>query len=222
MITTKEYQDAVDRIIKSENFTQESLRETIALFPPKKWEKAEFGKVFIPNAYLTFESLVIEDSLRKFPEMNLDPFLENGGYLSVECLLNTQLINYAVWKIGQPSQWEDYTLDYARALTILEMRDTVCPKSETVSYSDYYNTDWWKAIRAVVIERDGHCLLCRSKSDLRVHHNTYKRVGCELLGDLVTLCESCHSSHHGRGNGGEVNKLATQLIDTLEKLKKAV
>lgn len=38
--------------------------------------------------------------------------------------------------------------------------------------------------------------LCNSTSWLNIHHRTYDRVGCEDMGDLITLCRSCHERHH--------------------------
>jgi len=41
---------------------------------------------------------------------------------------------------------------------------------------------------------------CGSRVRLQVHHKTYVRFGNERMGDLVTLCESCHAKEHERLN----------------------
>ena len=72
-------------------------------------------------------------------------------------------------------------------------------------YQQYLNSDEWKEIRELVKERDGYrCLLCNASEDkenkvfLSVHHRTYENKFNERehLGDLVTMCRSCHDISH--------------------------
>lgn len=64
-------------------------------------------------------------------------------------------------------------------------------------YQKYLLSDHWKATREWALERASRCCqLCRAKVNLRVHHNTYARLGKELPSDLVVLCVRCHDRHH--------------------------
>jgi len=67
-------------------------------------------------------------------------------------------------------------------------------------YSDYLQTDYWKAVTDAVKKRDGYrCRLCNSQHDLCAHHRDYSHRGKELefLDDLTTLCRRCHEIFHG-------------------------
>lgn len=74
--------------------------------------------------------------------------------------------------------------------------------SHTMIYSDYLETDYWKAVAAKVKARAGYrCQLCNSQHDLCAHHRTYDHRGKELdyLDDLTCLCRRCHEIFHGKG-----------------------
>lgn len=65
-------------------------------------------------------------------------------------------------------------------------------------YTLYLASDHWQEVRARTIERDGgHCMLCRSRRALQVHHNSYRNLGAEQDDDLVCLCRRCHRKFHG-------------------------
>lgn len=65
-------------------------------------------------------------------------------------------------------------------------------------YADFLTTVYWKIIARYVKYKKDHCSLCDSKSNLNVHHRTYKNRGREIkhLGDLIVLCNNCHKKHH--------------------------
>lgn len=66
-------------------------------------------------------------------------------------------------------------------------------------YGLYLQYDHWHELRAQALERDGHkCQECGTEDDLQVHHLAYGKAGDDLLDDLVTLCEDCHSQRHER------------------------
>lgn len=68
----------------------------------------------------------------------------------------------------------------------------------TMPYQEYLQSGHWLNIREKARKKAKHrCELCFSKGLIHVHHKTYKRRGCENLSDLIVLCESCHSRHHG-------------------------
>ena len=61
----------------------------------------------------------------------------------------------------------------------------------------YMFSDKWYSIRTQVFERDNYtCQSCESKHYLRCHHIDYSRLGDELLSDLITLCDTCHTALH--------------------------
>ncbi len=67
------------------------------------------------------------------------------------------------------------------------------------TYSDYLASERWKQLaRYVKSQFNDRCALCGVSDSLHVHHNSYERVGCELDGDLICLCASCHAKHHNR------------------------
>ena len=64
-------------------------------------------------------------------------------------------------------------------------------------YNEYLGSPEWKVIRNKIIARQlGVCEGCRNSRVEQVHHLTYKRVGWELLIDLVGLCRICHELAH--------------------------
>lgn len=66
-----------------------------------------------------------------------------------------------------------------------------------IYHNRYTRTVKWSRLRQQVFERDGHrCQICKTTESLQCHHNTYERLGAELLSDLRTLCATCHINHH--------------------------
>jgi len=65
-------------------------------------------------------------------------------------------------------------------------------------YGDYLDSRDWRLQRAYRIElAGGRCEECGATRLLQAHHNTYDRVGEELLEDLDVLCRPCHEREHG-------------------------
>jgi 5-methylcytosine-specific restriction endonuclease McrA len=66
-------------------------------------------------------------------------------------------------------------------------------------YDAYMASPAWRRKRQMVLDRDGGiCQGCRKHAASEVHHMTYVRFGCEMLFDLVSVCEDCHDKIHGR------------------------
>ena len=64
-------------------------------------------------------------------------------------------------------------------------------------YQEYLSSYEWRIIRKKVLDIDNHkCVPCSKKSNLHIHHITYKNVGNEDTNDLLTLCSSCHKFIH--------------------------
>lgn len=68
-------------------------------------------------------------------------------------------------------------------------------------YQEYLKTDYWKEVQRQVKLRAGfRCQVCNSQMDLVAHHRCYDHRGNELehLGDLICMCQRCHSLFHGK------------------------
>lgn len=66
------------------------------------------------------------------------------------------------------------------------------------SYEAYQRSSWWKRFRSLYAAEHGlpkQCLACGSK-DFQLHHITYKRLGRELLTDVIPLCGDHHLQIH--------------------------
>lgn len=64
-------------------------------------------------------------------------------------------------------------------------------------YNSYLQTPEWRTKRAKVLRRaGGMCEGCGEAPATIVHHLTYKRVGREMLFDLVAVCPACHDALH--------------------------
>lgn len=64
-------------------------------------------------------------------------------------------------------------------------------------YNLHLNSDKWRAIRAKVLSRaGGMCEGCGVQQAVQVHHLHYKRLGNEMLFDLVAVCLVCHEQIH--------------------------
>lgn len=82
-------------------------------------------------------------------------------------------------------------------------------------YRHYLLSERWYNIRHLALKRDGYrCRDCGSVDRLEIHHRSYKHVkfhpkNCdeinqefiEELGDVMTLCKSCHMKRHGLVQG---------------------
>lgn len=66
-----------------------------------------------------------------------------------------------------------------------------------VDYDDYIQSIRWRKKADKCKKKAGHkCQLCSYEGNLQAHHNTYDRLGFELLSDLVCLCGYCHQAFH--------------------------
>jgi hypothetical protein len=71
-------------------------------------------------------------------------------------------------------------------------------------YEEFLKTPEWQRTREWAKERHGeHCMSagCSRREGLEVHHNTYKRRGCERLCDLAVFCHDCHRRVEGFATG---------------------
>ncbi len=79
-------------------------------------------------------------------------------------------------------------------------------------YRRYLKTEGWKQRRQVALDRaGGFCEDCGVRSNLEVHHRTYKRKGAERPEDLVAVCAACHDERH-RGKRTVIDWIALALL----------
>lgn len=77
-----------------------------------------------------------------------------------------------------------------RAIVILVLR--------SMPYPVYLRTAHWNAIRTRRLQENSLCQLCRKRTAREVHHITYENRGCEMMGDLMSLCSPCHHDWHSK------------------------
>lgn len=63
-------------------------------------------------------------------------------------------------------------------------------------YADYLQSEQWKERARRERRFNPNCSMCNRKGELHVHHRTYVRVGNEAQGDLIVLCDDCHTIFH--------------------------
>jgi len=65
------------------------------------------------------------------------------------------------------------------------------------TYAAYLRSPHWKAFRTsyVASSRPMTCVCCGSEKG-QLHHQTYRRLGCEELDDVFPLCSPCHQELH--------------------------
>jgi 5-methylcytosine-specific restriction endonuclease McrA len=72
------------------------------------------------------------------------------------------------------------------------------------SYADYLQSDRWLVLKQECMSRAGwRCQVCNahsSKTDLEVHHRSYRYLGkAGESHDLICLCAECHGLFHDHG-----------------------
>lgn len=80
-----------------------------------------------------------------------------------------------------------------------------CQNRDRKEWFDWYNRyllspEWSKKRVAVMKRANFICEGCLEKTAVQVHHLTYKRVGNEMLFDLVAVCKDCHTIIHDSEN----------------------
>ena len=63
----------------------------------------------------------------------------------------------------------------------------------------YLKSQRWEDLKAHKIIRTPNCERCGSDDRIQIHHKTYRNRGKDFfdeLGDLETLCKSCHDKEH--------------------------
>lgn len=108
-----------------------------------------------------------------------------------------------------------------------------CEKHQKQSDKDYdryhrteenksrYHNSGWKKIRAVKLNRDPLCEMCRREgryvSATLVHHiKPLSEGGNNVMSNLMSLCDSCHSRIHA-GRGDRWHNKTTPANETAEE-----
>ncbi len=82
----------------------------------------------------------------------------------------------------------------AFAKDVAKSDSLVTPK---VDYYQYIKGQGWARKRWGALMRAGHaCQVCKSTTNLQIHHNSYANLGHEPAADLICLCSECHSLFH--------------------------
>lgn len=70
-----------------------------------------------------------------------------------------------------------------------------------IQYDEYLDSTKWRTKRTHIRRRArGWCERCGWQRRVDVHHLTYERLGQELPGDLIAVCEECHQFLHGKSS----------------------
>lgn len=86
-----------------------------------------------------------------------------------------------------------------RYLSRMYDKKIVIEQIRRMPYKEFLKTPYWKIISEFQkYESDYCCVICGSKTNLNVHHTTYKNHGNEALNleDLITVCRDCHRKIH--------------------------
>ena len=81
----------------------------------------------------------------------------------------------------------------------VDLYSQLLKKFNGMAYVDYLNTEHWKHFRdQVFVFYNRECQVCKSKTNLNVHHKTYDNRGRETFNDIILLCNECHKKIHGK------------------------
>lgn len=135
--------------------------------------KDYYGFYESPNMYIDHQ-LTVEEYIEKF--------LVPGA----EVPTDTTLLELSKEVIDPPEEYE----------TLIEA------KIRTLTYDEFLQTLYWKAIAAFKRKQMGYkCEICGSSKKLNVHHRTYLIHGIEhysgiIEKDMMLVCEQCHRKIH--------------------------
>jgi len=82
----------------------------------------------------------------------------------------------------------------------------------SIDYGEYITSESWLETAERAKKRDGGCLVCRRRTDLNVHHGTYRHLSEELDAELFTLCQYHHRKLHDRFGRARRRKEKVSLL----------
>jgi 5-methylcytosine-specific restriction endonuclease McrA len=78
-----------------------------------------------------------------------------------------------------------------------ELKTTINTGKWKDEYDAYIASPDWASKREQRLKIDNYiCSDCGNVEKLQVHHKTYIRLKHELMDDLITLCDGCHTKRH--------------------------
>jgi hypothetical protein len=75
-------------------------------------------------------------------------------------------------------------------------------------YADYLASEHWLDVRRRYAASDRPQRCACGKARHALHHLTYVRLGCELLEDLVAVCDPCHRRLHKKDRARQRQAMA--------------
>lgn len=66
-------------------------------------------------------------------------------------------------------------------------------------YNAYLQSEHWRRLRRIVLDRDPMCQVCFSNRSIQVHHLSYdwfKKIGVSFACECVGICVECHENIH--------------------------
>lgn len=86
-------------------------------------------------------------------------------------------------------------------------------------YAEYLQSPHWLRLAEETKRLAGNrCQVCNSAEHLSAHHRTYARVGDELQGDLVCLCNNCHKKFHGKEEYEQEMPRSNIFVETVKHI----
>jgi hypothetical protein len=140
--------------------------------------------------------------------------IENAIYWKRMAEINPDIMSFSAEEFGVT----DVEIEEAEKNLAIEKRrgeDITLPyipeePEEPVSRKKKSKRKTRREIREAVISRDKCCTVCGKTSGLEVHHVIYRsKGGTDDMGNLVTLCKSCHAEKH---KGEPIHRLMVKSV----------
>lgn len=189
----------------------------------KTFQPAKWGFVHIPEYHYTGEQAIVS-AVRADGGISRELVLTVGGgnrHAFSEGFLRgfDKLLSRDGWAVGQSNAQATARLQAQLCLVLAKCSQ----KGETVSFDNYYNSQWWISVRDWLVWYEvGGCSLCGSNDNLHVHHKTYKRIGCEAVTDLSVLCSTCHGLWHKAKKGADAYQKIQNFMTAFKELERSL
>lgn len=160
-----------------------------------------------------------------YGEAYLNPnFTEEFEEILMSFIEKMQITQYGRWKVKlflEVFDFETYTFNHPKELSKLSKNTegeysgsvnhvgaSIWKKKERFElykpyllfneYNDYYVRRKQKALKPIILIRDGFkCARCSSKDSLQIHHKKpVSKFGKSTEDNLITLCKHCHREVH--------------------------
>ena len=87
------------------------------------------------------------------------------------------------------------------------------------SLAEYHDSVFWMTKRNGYGKRHPRVCRCGARSNLKLHHRTYERLGNERDEDLMYLCGACHEREHRRWSKKVIDGRKQDIIRTLPEYR---